>query len=318
MRKKTYKRTIQKSHIWDICMVLCIMMILPVNISLLFLKNEQTKETVTTKNVLYSELEWQVLHELAAVIPPEYEMETLKAQAIILRTNIFIEKQEKEKTGQNLKEQEIQVTGTKEAPLLFAYKDKWGKSYDSNCEKLFEAVNETRGMYIEENGEPIRTSFFRLSNGNTRKGKECLGENFNVFASKECKKDLLCGNFMQKNQINGERFAGKLSNIIGKQIAYEDLKEMNITYEYDSAGYVLSVNFGEMELGGEVFRKEFSLPSSDFSVTYGDKNVLIETKGMGSGIGFCQYGANELAKEGKDFIDLLNYFFTNIAISKTE
>ena len=304
MRKKTYKRTIQKSHIWDICMVLCIMMILPVNISLLFLKNEQTKETVTVENVLYSELEWQVLHELAAVIPPEYETETLKAQAIILRTNILIEKQEKAEKQQ--------------VPLLFAYKDKWGESYDSNCEKLFEAVNETRGMYIEENGEPIRTSFFRLSNGNTRKGKECLGENFNVFASKECKKDLLCGNFFQKNQMNGERFAGKLSNIIGKQIAYEDLKEMNITYEYDSAGYVLCVNFGETALGGEIFRKEFLLPSSDFSVTYGDNNVLIETRGMGSGIGFCQYGANELAKEGKDFIDLLNYFFTNIAISKTE
>ena len=304
MRKKTYKRTIQKSHIWDICMVLCIMMILPVNISLLFLKNEQTKETVTAKNVLYSEVEWQVLHELAAVIPPEYETETLKAQAIILRTNILIEKQEKAER--------------QKVPLLFGYRDKWGESYDANCEKLYEAVNETRGMYIEENGKPIRTSFFRLSNGNTRKGEECLGENFNIFSSKECKKDLLSGNFLQKNKINGERFAGKLSNIIGKQISYVELKQAGITYEYDSAGYVLSVNFGETELGGEVFRKEFSLPSSDFSVTYGDKNVLIETKGMGSGIGFCQYGANELVKEGKDFIDLLNYFFTNIAISKTE
>lgn len=315
MRKKTYKRTIQKSHIWDICMVLCIMMILPVNISLLFLKEDQMKETVEGR--LNSDLEWQVLHELAAVIPADYEIETLKAQAIILRTNILADKQQKGDNGER-QLQEEQKKETQDVPLLFAYKEKWGENYDANCEKLFEVVSETKGMYIEENGEPIRTSFFRLSNGSTRMGKECLGTDFPIFESKECNKDMLSINFQQKKEINGKKFAGELSSIIGKQINYEELKQKNITYNYDSAGYVLNVELGEIKLGGEIFRNKFLLPSSDFRIEYGNKNVLIETKGVGSGIGFCQYAANEMAKEGEDFIDLLNYFFTNIAISKTE
>lgn len=320
MRKKMDKRTIQKSGIWDICMVLCIMMILPVNISLLFLKEEQTKEAVTEKNVVDSDLEWQVLHELAAVTPIDFEKETLKAQAVILRTNILADKKQKEKGEVSLeqKKQGTWKTGEQEIPLLFVYKEKWGESYDKNCEKLFEAVEETMGMYLEENDEPVRVSYFRLSNGNTRGGEECLGADFSVFETKECRKDLLSKNYSQKTKMSGNMFGEQISNIVGKEITYEYLKSEDITYNYDSAGYVLNVQLGEIKLGGEVFRKIFGLPSSDFSITYEEKSVCIETKGMGSGIGFCQYGANEMAKEGKDFIDLLNYFFTNIAITKTE
>lgn len=310
MRKKTYKRTIQKFQIWDVCMVLCIMMILPVNISLFFLKEEQSEKVVVEKSILDSGLEWQVLHELAAVIPPEYEIETLKAQAVILRTNILAESRKEEKNIQNLKKQEV--------PLLSAYKEKWGENYDANCKNLFKAVSETKGMYLQREDEPIRVSYFRLSNGNTRSGEECLGVDFAVFGTKECKKDLLNEKFIQKTKIVGKRFAEKISHIVGKEVSYEYLKASDITYDYDSTGYVLGVKLGDIKLGGEVLREALGLPSSDFSITYEEKNVLFETKGMGSGIGFCQYGANEMAKEGKDFIELLNYFFTNIAISKTE
>lgn len=305
MRKKTYKRTIQKSLFWDICMVLCIMMILPVNISLLFFKEKQTR---VEENVLDSGLEWQVLHKLAAVIPADYERETLKAQAVILRTNILAKQQENEE--EEIKEQEV--------PLLFAYKEKWGGNYDKYCEMLFDAVKETKGMYLEKDNKIVRVSYFRLSNGSTRGGEECLGAGFTVFAKKECRQDLLNEVFLQKTKMDGKKFADRFGNVIGKEISYEDLKEKEITYDYDSAGYVLCVKFGEIKLGGEEFRKIYKLPSSDFHIAYEENYVLIETKGRGSGIGFCQYGANEMAKEGKDFIELLNYFFTNIAITKTE
>ncbi len=304
MGKKTYKRTIQKSLFWDICMVLCIMMILPVNISLLFFKEEQNSENVNTQNLLNSKLEWQVLHELAAVIPTDYEKETLKAQAVIIRTNILADRQQSEKK--------------QESPLLFSYKKKWGENYGETCRKLFEAVQETRGMYLEQNGEIVRVSYFRLSNGSTRNGEECLGTAYTIFTAKECRKDLLSEDFLQKSKVEGKIFAQRLGELTGKEISYEELKTLGITYEYDSTGYVLAIDCGNVKLGGETFRKIFSLPSSDFSVSYEDEGVCIETKGVGNGIGFCQYGANELAKEGKDFIELLNYFFTNIAISKTE
>lgn len=307
MRKKNDKGTIQKSGIWEICMVLCIMMIFPVNIALLFSDKEKTEQQ--NENTFDSETEWQVLHKLAAVIPVEYEEETLKAQAIILRTNILADRQKK---------QSEDYKTTQEIPLLFAYRNEWGDKYNENCEKLMKAVRETKGMYLEKEGEYIRTSYFRLSNGSTRNAEECLGKNYKEFTAKVCGKDLLSKEFVWKKEMSKQQFIEKLSGVAGKRMMPEELEKMDITYVYDSTGYVLYVNLGNVCLGGEVFRDALALPSSDFEIRFENDRTVITTKGIGNGIGFCQYGANEMAKEGKDFIQLLNYFFTNIAISKTE
>lgn len=305
----TIKKTIQKSWIWEFCMVFCIMLMLPVNISLLFSKKEgreiQAEDTVSeeaaAKDVFKSSLEWEVLHELARTIPIEYEPETLKAQAIILRTNILAD--------------QAQENGM---ILLYAYKDIWGENYETNCEKLYEAVIQTRGMYLEKNHEPMRASYFRLSNGSTRTASECMEGDYPEYQMVECRKDLMSQDFLKREEIDGVTFAEKISSMTGQTISYEQLKDTEVVYVEDSAGYVLEISIGGERIGGEIFRQAFSLPSSDFFITYEEENVWIETKGIGTGIGFCQYGANEMAKEGEDFLNLLEYFFTNIAISKTE
>ncbi len=306
------KKTIQKSYIWEFCMVFCIMLMLPVNISLLFsrkeMKESQGQEEILEgedkKDILKSRLEWEVLHELARTIPIDYEPETLKAQAVILRTNILADWEEGENNFKPV--------------LLYAYKTRWGSDYEKNCEKLYEAVIQTSGMYLEKDRKPIRAPYFRLSNGSTRNASECIEGDYEEYPAVECRKDLMSRDFLKRIEINGTIFAEKISEMTGKPVSYEQLKAAQVTYQYDSAGYVLVVHIGEEEVGGEAFRQEFLLSSSDFFITYEEQHVTIETKGIGTGIGFCQYGANEMAKEGEDFLKLLDYFFTNIAISKTE
>lgn len=285
-------------------MVFCIMLILPVNISLIFLNGENTKEEEGQEQALNSDLEWQVLHELAAVIPVEYEAETLKAQAVILRTNILADTEENRER--------------KSYPLLFSYREEWGEQYEENCGKLFDVVTETKGMYLEKEKVLVRAAYFRLSNGHTRSGAECFGGRFPEFSAKKCGSDLLSEEFLQKKEFGKNEFTAKLNKITGTTHSFEEWKACEPVCKYDSAGYVLSLNMGETSVGGEVFRQTFGLPSSDFTLTFEEGGVKLVTRGVGIGIGFSQYGANELAKEGQDFIQLLNFFFTNIAISKTE
>lgn len=323
------KKTIQKSRIWEFCMVFCIMLMLPVNISLIFSKKENSQiksqdtmseeESVSVKDVFKSSLEWAVLHELAGTIPIDYELETLKAQAIILRTNILADQaladQIREDSSSSNRDERKEI----DRPiLLYAYRDVWGEDYEKNCEKLYEAVIQTRGMYLEKDHEPMHASYFRLSNGSTRNASECMEGDYPEYPAVECRKDLMSQDFLKRKEIDGITFAEKISSMTGQTISYEQLKETEVIYLDDSAGYVLEINIGGERIGGEIFRQAFSLPSSDFYITYEGENVWIETKGTGTGIGFCQYGANEMAKEGEDFLNLLEYFFTNIAISKTE
>lgn len=299
MKRKKNKGTIQISQLLEYGMVLCILLLFPLNLSGVYSEKEDTEELFS------SGVEWEVLHRLAQTIPISYEKETLKAQAVILRTNILAQKERGEKDKESV-------------PLLFSYKNKWGSEYEENCKKIFEAVEETEGLFLERERKPFSVPFFSLSNGQTRAGGECLGEKYEIFQKKECKKDLLSENFLQTTYIKGEVFAKKVSSFWGEEYTFGKVREMDIIYERDTSGYVRWVEFDGKRIGGEVFRQMFSLPSSDFYVKFEKNKVSIETKGEGTGIGFCQYSANEMAKEGKDFFELLSFFFTNIAITKTE
>jgi stage II sporulation protein D len=40
------------------------------------------------------------------------------------------------------------------------------------------------------------------------------------------------------------------------------------------------------------------------------------TKGLGHGLGLSQYGANEMAKKGQDFEEILNFYYKNVEITE--
>ncbi len=46
--------------------------------------------------------------------------------------------------------------------------------------------------------------------------------------------------------------------------------------------------------------------------------IRFETRGKGHGLGLCQYGANEIAREGKGYEEILKYYYTGIDIKEYE
>ena len=47
-----------------------------------------------------------------------------------------------------------------------------------------------------------------------------------------------------------------------------------------------------------------------------NEKIEIQTKGMGHGFGFSQYEANQLAKSGESYEQLLHCFFENFSLEK--
>lgn len=96
-----------------------------------------------------------------------------------------------------------------------------------------------------------------------------------------------------------------------------NLEEKFILYR-DSVGYVLFVeNLGKV-VTGEQFREAYALLSGSFHLEADKKSVLITVKGSGHGFGMSQYGANEQAKQEKDYIEIIETFFKDILITKNE
>ena len=81
-----------------------------------------------------------------------------------------------------------------------------------------------------------------------------------------------------------------------------------------TAGYVTSVRVGQETVNGEEFRQTYGLASSCFILQKYDGKLRITTRGVGHGLGLSQYTANEMAKEGKDAAEILQYFFEGTEI----
>ena len=73
---------------------------------------------------------------------------------------------------------------------------------------------------------------------------------------------------------------------------------------------------GQTLYEGEEFRKKMQLPSACFEITLIDGDVRIVTLGQGHGFGLSQNMAGVLAEEGKNYREILQYFYKGVSITE--
>lgn len=224
---------------------------------------------------------------LAREMPADYEREALKAQAILVRTGVC------EKFQENGRDTILEEPfWTKEQ-----MEESWGAVKTSSNYMKFEQIwQETECQILTYEGKPVKSSFFRLSNGSTRDGNEVLGnEECPYLKIVDCPLDIEAGEQIQT-------------------VTLDDM-DAEIT-ECDTAGYVLTVRVGNELFSGEEFRNKHHLASSCFTFQKYNGKLRITTRGVGHGLGMSQYTANEMAKEGADAASILVYFFEGAEIKE--
>ena len=242
---------------------------------------------------------------LGANIDMEYELETLKAQVVLLRGNCV-------RGMENRNSNTISANGFMEAKnkrmidadqLDFDYysleelKIVWGNKYEVYYKKAKEAVKQTKGIYAKSGDMILNGNFHAMSGGKTRNGEEILGEEYAYLKSVSCEKNLEAHNFAQT-----------------KTFETTETSKLEIL-ERDSSGYVTKVSWNGKNYSGEQIRQALGLASANFEVEKGE-HYCITTKGIGHGFGFDQYYANYMAKETElDYMELIAYFYKDIIFS---
>lgn len=246
---------------------------------------------------------------LAATIPIEYHLETLKAQAIILRTACMknMEKQGGKKVIWDDEIKELYLT-PKECEKL------WKSGIEEKRNKIKQALIETKGIIAVWKEDIPELPFTRVTNGQTRDITEYVihTENYDYMKKVSCPEDSWAENSVQYVEITAKEFQKK----IGKLLKKKEVSFDKIVLYRDQAGYVKEVEIGGALLEGEVVRQALGLRSSCFYLEKMDNGIQIQTKGVGHGFGFSQYSAEKMAQEGRDYLYLLNYFFQNITLER--
>lgn len=329
-------RTVRRKKIQDLLAVLSFLLLLPYTCSAISgARREAAVETIGGVADSGSFILWEkengvwrmpmddfLTGALAACMPADYREETLKAQAVILRSICV---KEMEEAGALKKEDsQLECLEQEERQTL------WGEDFAENEARFLKAVQDTDGIVLTWEGEIVEPPYFRLSAGRTRSGTEIFGEEKESWNgiyddvqsgnavmktwchSVECPHDLEAAEFLQEKKIAREDFSKKLA-AEGFLLPEKGAK---ITLTRDSAGYVLFVRCGDDQMEGERFRRLFELPSSCFYLREEDGSIILQTKGVGHGLGFDQYGADLLAADGKDYMELLSIFFSGLRVEK--
>lgn len=222
---------------------------------------------------------------LSCQISPDYELQTVEAQAVIARSNLF----------RKFAEEENRLDVLREMGKSIKNQWKWWIS-----DEIYEdAVENTEGKVLLVDGKLDLVPYHEISGGTTRDGETVFGSSeYQYLKSVDSSADKNSPDYFSSTYISERQLP----------------KELEIK-ERDSAGYVLSLQADDKILEGEMFALGMGLPSSNFSIQKTGSKVRFLCRGKGHGLGFSQYGGNELAKDGSLWEEILEEYFPEMEIS---
>ncbi len=255
---------------------------------------------ISTKNsTSYVSSETYFIGVLANEIPVEFSKEAIKAQAVVLRTRLAKEVEGKE-----------EILFTEEYLTMDEIQEKWsGIEAAQMYEILHEAMTETEGEVLMVEDLLIYTPYHYLNNGKSRDGIEVFGnESYHYLISANCPSDVKSEyQFSEKSYEYSD-----ISEVLGitETLSFGDF-QIN---QMDSQGYVLQITVKDQVFTGEEFSEKLGLNSSCFSLQEDEELLEVTVVGVGHGIGMSQNTANNMALEGKEYKEILEYFYLNSVI----
>lgn len=228
--------------------------------------------------------------------------EAIKAQSIIARTNLYIRQREGKETevletaADNIKS--MKMDGQKlERFLIFQ-----------------EAADQTGGLVLKLNDQLKEIPYHSLSQGKTRDGAEVLGESYGYIPSVDTPEDIDSPLYVEGCYFSVQELENRLKEKYpGFVFGENGTVEIKNT---DSTGYVTEMQIGTQVFPGEEVKEALGLPSSCFTIQQLEGEIRFLCKGIGHGMGMSQYTAGKMAEQGKDYQEILSYFFPELQISE--
>ena len=252
---------------------------------------------------------------VSAEMPADYELEALKAQAIVARTYTIFKVRNKKHENADICDDSncCQAWISKEDRLA-----RWEESLrESNWKKIQEAVSSTRGKIITYQNEPINAFFHSNSGGKTEVPVNVWGgTGYPYLQTVETSGEETYSQYSSEVVLSQQELLDKLKTKYSDiAIDFKNTEDIKIL-EYTDGDRVKTVKFGNHNLSGVEVRTLLGLRSANFSITQENGNIKFSVKGYGHGVGMSQTGADSLAKQGSTADDIIHHFYANVEMKE--
>ena len=267
------------------------------------------------KSIEEVSLDEYLCNVVSAEMPADFEIEALKAQAIVARTYTIYKILNKKHDNADICDDSTccQAWISKEKRL-----ERWEESKrELNWKKIETAVNSTRGKIITYQGVPINAFFHSNSGGITEIPINVWGgTGYPYLQSVETSGEDGYTQYLSEASFTYDELLNKLkskySDIVIDFSNSDDIKIL----EYTESTRVKTVKFGNHQLSGVETRTLLGLKSTNFEIKNEDGKIKFSVKGYGHGVGMSQTGADSLAKQGSNAENIIKHFYTGVEISE--
>ncbi|APB69304.1 stage II sporulation protein D [Paenibacillus polymyxa] len=265
-------------------------------------------------------LEQYIVGVVAAEMPPSFEGEALKAQAIAARTFIARRLLADDTSGAPAG---ADVTDTVKHQAYISKAKltrEWGHSGKSaELAKIQQAVRDTKDTIMVYEGKPITASFFSTSNGYTENSEDVWARAVPYLRSVSSPWDKqLAPRYTETVTLSRQSVFDRLGlsrTAIAASTGGGRMPEIRILSKTE--GHRIK----KIEVGGSIFtgpeiRNKLGLRSAEFTWKAEGDRIAITTYGYGHGVGMSQWGANGMAKEGHTATQILLHYYTGISFAQ--
>lgn len=248
-------------------------------------------------------------------MPASFEMEALKAQAVAERTYIYY----KIATGGKASHPDADVCMS--PACCNAYTDeqkaaeKWGDKAEEYEQRIQTAVKETDGQVMLYGGEPIFAAFHSSSAGVTANSGDVWVKDLPYLTSVESPEgEDSVPNYYSVKTVAAAEFKKIFAAEYPAAKFSTDTKDWIGKSTLNESDRVETIVIGGVSVEGTEVRSLFGLRSACFTVETEKDAVIFHVTGYGHGVGMSQYGANTLAAQGKNWREILQWYYTGVSI----
>lgn len=271
------------------------------------------------------DVEEYILGVLPGTISADYDLETLKVQAILIRTNVL--KEMEEKGSSDAADLSYQYLSVEERIALFGE-----RNYERYERQFEQAIVETAGIVLRQEGALIMALYHEVSIGKTVSAAEILGEDIAYLQSVESSQDVEAKHYMNVVSYTWEEFL-ELEKGVVTTIETSSETEVTSTTQATPAtetvpkvvveikestenGFVKQLSVDGTIYTGDEAVERYGLSSANFYVEEVEGGIRFVCLGKGSCMGLSQYGANCMALKGKSANDIIKYYYSNVSVEE--
>lgn len=245
-------------------------------------------------------------------MPPEFEPEALRAQAVAARTFACRQMQHgKHENGAVCADSACCQAWQDEDAL----RERFGADFDADWEKAAEAVTATQDEVLTYDGKLIDATFFSCSGGRTEAAVAVWGSDVPYLQSVESYGEQAARRYASEAEFSAEEFRDKIlatapdADLMGEPAGWLG------AVSYTEGGGVDVITIGGAALTGVQMRSAFGLNSTQFTLAYTDGAFHFSVLGYGHRVGMSQYGANYMAQQGYGYRIILPYYYRGAQIT---